>query len=96
MDIFNIKLFSGKITGKSGFNFSNFVNLLDSNVKYSLALVLLKALGLKVSVTDTNTMEFLVSNPAHKENFQGWLVEKQEYNKKQDKVILQQVVAEEV
>lgn len=105
MNAFSIPLIDGKVTGKSRLNFSTFVDLLDSNVRYSLALALLKVLGLKVHIDHEDVMEFQVTNPALKSNFHQWLHERQVHiAKKEEKdkslfsstLTKRQVVAEEV
>ena len=84
MNAFSIPLVDGKVTGKSRLNFNTFVDLLDSNVRYSLALALLKVLGLKVHIDSEDVMEFQVSNPALKSNFHQWLDERQKHIAKKE------------
>jgi len=89
MDTFSIPLNEGKITGKSRLNFNTFVDLLDSNVRYSLALNLLRSLGIKPFLDENNNIEFLVSSPPLFSNFKGWLEEKIKYEKRKDITIIQ-------
>lgn len=84
MNAFSIPLNEGKITGKSRLNFSTFVDLLDSNVRYSLALTLLRSLGIKPFLDQDNNIEFLVSSPPLFSNFKGWLAEKIKYEKRKE------------
>lgn len=76
----NIQLVEGRITQKSGFNFKNFVSLLDTNVKYALTVFLLRNIGLELK-TEDSTLCMELNNADKATKFYTWLQEKQEYHK---------------
>lgn len=76
----HIKLIEGRITQKSGFNFKNFVSLLDTNVKYALTMFLLKNIGLELK-TEDSALCMELNNADKATKFYAWLQEKENYHK---------------
>ena len=85
MNQYIISLFDGKIVGRSKFNFFTFISLLDSNIKYSLILALLNAIGLRIS---TNSIGFKLKeeNTEQAKLFYTWLKTKEDYIKDKNRV----------
>ena len=85
MNQYIINLLDGKIVGRSKFNFFTFISLLDSNIKYSLILALLNAIGLRIS---TNSIGFKLKeeNAEQAKLFYTWLKTKEDYIKDKNRV----------
>lgn len=73
-----INLVNGKITQKSGFNFQKFVSVLDTNVKYSLTVFLLRSIGLTLK-TEDNSLIMELNDAENATKFYNWIEEKQKY-----------------
>lgn len=83
MNQFTIELNNGVINSKSRFNFKVFNALLDTNVRFSLIIFLLKHIG----ITINDELEFTINDQNKVTQFEAWLTEKNEYQKQKSSTI---------
>lgn len=87
-----INLINGKISAKSGFSFDVFNALLETNVRYSLILFLLRKVGFGLFI-DKGTIEIVQTDKGEQSGyFTKWISEKEQFEAKKSNTITAEAI----